>query len=168
MPRTDVRPGRFLVLGDPLVLRPSRLADRVRARALGASLDRQLAAGRPPESSRPLAARAESLVSLPRRASVARDWERVLRVARRSPAAGHPAAPLCAGRILDAEPAIRTLIDCLTAPLPVTARGVALASLPLTDGTGPVYNRRSAASLADVLAAAIAHLDPARPLMPAA
>ncbi|MGC2008915.1 hypothetical protein, partial [Trebonia sp.] len=47
-----------LLLGDPLGLRPSGPADRMRARVFGASLDSQLAAGVPPESSRLLAARA--------------------------------------------------------------------------------------------------------------
>lgn len=178
MPSTPVRSRRVLVLGDPLVMRPCRLADRMQARALGASLDRQLAAGRPPESTRLLAARAVSIVSMRRRTSLARSWDRLLRVAHRAPAARTPsvrtpsvrtpAAPLCADRIIAAEPAIRALIDCLTAPLPVTAQGVAMATLPLTDGIGPVYSRRSAVPLADLLQAAITQLDPARPLMQAA
>src|ERR1700729_2639729 len=60
MHNADTAPGRVarntLLLGDPLVLRPVRLADRLLARALGASLDQQLAAGWSPESSRLLAA----------------------------------------------------------------------------------------------------------------
>jgi hypothetical protein len=168
MPITDSRSCRILVLGDPLVMRPCRLADRMLARALGASLDRELAAGRPPESARLLAARAEYIVSIPSRQAVARNWDRLLRVAHRAPAARMPAAPLCTDRIAAAEPAIHALIECLTTPLPVTAQGVAMASLPLTDGTGPVYSRHSAVSLADLLSAATAHLDPAQPLMRAA
>ena len=77
-----------LVLGDPFVLRPCRLADRLLARVLGASLDQQLAAGCSPESTRLLAARAQSIVSLPRRTSLARSWDHLLRAARRG--AGHP------------------------------------------------------------------------------
>ena len=71
-----------LLLGDPLGLRPSGPADRMRARVFGASLDTQLAAGVPPESSRLLAARAREIVTLPRRQALARDWEHLLRVAR--------------------------------------------------------------------------------------
>jgi hypothetical protein len=168
MPMTDASSGRILIVGDPLVMRPRRLPDRLLARAFGASLDRQLAAGRSPESARLLAARAESIVSLPSRQAAARNWRRLLRHAHRAPVAGRPAFPLCAAAILAAEPAIRELLARLTAPLPVTAQGVAMASLPLSDGMGPVYSRHSPIGLADLLDAAIAHLDPALPLIPAA
>ena len=53
----------------------------------------------------------------------------------------------------------------LTAPLPVAARGVAMATELLTDGLGPVYNPYSRVSLAAALETAIAQLDPALPLM---
>jgi hypothetical protein len=159
-------PGRHtLVLGDPLVLRPCRLADRMLARALGASLDHQLATGCPPESSRLLAARAQDIVSLPRRESLARSWNHLLRVARRAPTLSTPAAPLNAAAILAAEPAIRELMERLTAPLPVTAQGVAAATVPLTNATSPVYGRQRPDALAGLLDAAITQLDPAQPLM---
>jgi hypothetical protein len=45
---------------------------------------------------------------------------------------------------------------------------VAMASVLLTDATGPVYNRRSSVTLAAALEAAITELDPALPLMRAA
>lgn len=157
-----------LVLGDPLVIRPGRLVDRMLARALGASLDHQLAAGCPPESSRLLAARAEVIVSPPRRESLARSWGHLLRVARRAPTLRTPAAPLNAAAILAAEPAIRELMERLAAPLPVTAQGVAAATIPLTDATSPVYGRQSPDALAGLLDAAITQLDPAWPLMGAA
>src|SRR3984957_2988618 len=114
-----------LVLGDPLVLRPCRLADRLHARLLGASLDHQLAAGCSPESNWLLAARAQDIVSLPHRTSVARSWDHLLLVARRAPALRTRAVPLNAAAILAAEPAIREMMERLSAPLPVTARGVA-------------------------------------------
>jgi hypothetical protein len=161
--RRDAR--HTLVLGDPLVIRPARLADRMLARALGASLDQQLATGCPPESSRLLAARAQAIVSLPRRTSLARSWDHLLRVARRGPARRTPGVPLNAAAILAAEPTIRELVERLTAPLPVTAQGVAVATIPLTDATSPLYGRRGPDALADLLDAAITQLDPARPLM---
>jgi hypothetical protein len=161
----DRAAGHTLVLGDPLVIRPCRLVDRMLARALGASLDASLAAGRSPESSRLLAARAQDIVSLPRRTSVARSWDHLLRVARRAPTVRTPAVPLNAAAILGAEPAIRKLMERLTAPLPVTAQGVAAATLPLTNAASPVYGRQSPDVLADLLDAAINHLDPAQPLM---
>ena len=142
---------------------PVSAADRVLARMFGASLDRQLAAGQAAESDRLLAARAQHIVSLPRRQALARDWEHLLQVARRAPT---PAVPLCRERIAAAEPGIRELIACLRAPLPVPAQGVAAASVLLTDAAGPVYHRRSRGVLDDLLGDAIDQLDPARPLLP--
>jgi len=147
---------------------------RVLARVLGASLDESLAAGSAPESSSLLAARARDIVSLRRRTSMAGNWDHLLRVARRSArtppvprsAALAGAIPLCADRIVAAEAAIRELIARLSAPLPVPARGVAMAHVLLTDATGPVYNRRSPVTLAAALDAAITQLDPALPLIP--
>jgi hypothetical protein len=157
-----------LLFADPLVIRPGRLADRMLARVLGASLDQQLATGCPPESSRLLAARAQDIVSLPHRESLARSWGHLLRVASRGPTRRTPAVPLNAAAILAAEPAIRELMERLTAPLPVPAQGVAAATTPLTNAASPVYSRPSPDALACLLDTAIAQLDPARPLMGAA
>jgi hypothetical protein len=168
MNNADFSSTQTFALGDLLVIQPGRLTDRLLARALGASLDQQLAAGCLPESTRLLAARAEYIVSLPRRASLAGNWAHLLRAAGRAPSRRVPAVPLRAAAILAAEPAIRELMECLTAPLPVGARGVATASVLLTDPTSPVYSRRSPGSLADRLQAAIIALDPAQPLMQAA
>jgi hypothetical protein len=156
-----------LVLGDPFVLRPCRLVDRAHARLLGASLDHQLAAGCSPESERLLAARAQDIVALPRRTAVARSWDHLLRVARRAPAVRTRAVPLNVAAILTAEPAIREMMGRLTAPLPVTARGVAAATILLTDATSPVYGygRQHSEALAGLLDVAITHLDPAQPLI---
>jgi hypothetical protein len=169
----------ILVLGDPTVLRPRRLADRVLARLLGASLDESLAAGSAPESSRLLAARAQAVVTPRARRSVVANWERVLRRAYRAqprpsgqphrstwPGASRAAVPLCADRIVAAEPLIRELTARLTASAPVPARGVAMARILLTDATGPVYQRRARVPLTTALAAATAQLDPALPLLP--
>lgn len=147
----------------PFGAAPVSAADRVLARMFGASLDRQLAAGQPAESDRLLAARAQHIVSLPRRRALARDWEHLLRVARRAPA---PAVPLCRDRIAAAEPSIRELVACLRVPLPVPARGVAAATVLLTDATGPLYHRHSRATLDGRVREAVGQLDPARPLLP--
>jgi hypothetical protein len=162
-----------LALREPFAMPPRRPGDGALARIYGASLDASLAAGRPPESSRLLAARARDIVSLPRRRSIAGSWEHVLRTARRAQRAGragsHPpagAVPVCADRVVAAEPAIRDLMNRLAAPLPVPARGVAMARVLLTDGTSPVYNRHAVVALADAVAAAAAQLDPALPLLP--
>ena len=144
---------------------------RLLARLLGASLDRQLAAGRPPESSPLLAARARLIVSLPRRTAMAGNWQRVLTratgpraaIARTAPLA---ALPIRAQEIIAAANAIEELVTRLEAPLPVPARGVAMATVLLTDAGSPVYSRRSPVSLDAALDAAIAQLDPALPLLP--
>ena len=146
-------------------VRPSRLTDRLLARLFGASLDRQLAAGRAPESSARLAARARHIVALRHRRQLARTWGRLLRTAHRGPGTYHPAVPVCGDRIVAAGQEVRELVRLLTAPLPVPARGIAMATSLLTDAVGPVYNPRSQDSLANALQAAIAELDPALPLM---
>jgi hypothetical protein len=168
MNNADFSAAQTVDLGDPLVIQPGRLTDRLLARALGASLDHQLAAGCLPESTRLLAARAQHIVALPRRTSLAGNWDHLLRVARRAPSRRIRAVPVRAAAILAAEPAIRELIERLTAPLPVGARGAAMASVLLTDPASPVYSRRGPRSLADRLQAAIIALDPALPLMNAA
>ena len=171
-----------LVLGDLFAQPPRRLGDGALARVFGASLDASLAAGRPPESSRLLAARARDIVRLRRRRSMAGSWEHLLRVASRAQRArgagpGAPGAPgrlggpagavpVCADRVVAAEPAIRDLMNRLTAPLPVPARGVAMARVLLTDATSPVYNRRAGVALRDAVTAAATQLDPALPLLP--
>jgi hypothetical protein len=166
MSSTEVGARHVLVVGNPLVLRPFRLADRVLARVFGASLDRQLAAGRPPEATALLAARAQFIVSVRSRRAVAANWEHLLRVARRAPAPRPPAAPLRVTEISAAEPAVRVLIERLQTPLPVTAQGAALARLPLTDAVGPVYSQGSATTLEQLLRTAITQLDPGLPLNP--
>lgn len=159
------QPQRTIVTGDPLVVRPSRFTSRVLARMRGAALDRQLAAGRAPESSPLLAERAQHIAALSSRQELARNWENLLRVARRAHGTYHPARPIRSDRIIAAELAVRELARRMTLPLPVAARGVAMATTLLTDASSPVYNPHSRVSLAAALEAAIAQLDPALPLM---
>jgi hypothetical protein len=144
---------------DGAVSLTTRRIDRLGARALGARLDRELAAGRPPEWSRLHAARAEQLVALPFREALAGSWERVVKSVVRRPL--HRAAAVTAARA-----PILLLAERLRAPLPVPARGVALAQRLLTDGTGPLFSPFSSATLEGALAEAIAALDPATPLLP--
>jgi hypothetical protein len=53
------------------------------------------------------------------------------------------------------------LLSALATSLPVPARGVAMASRLLSDGTGPLYNRNCPVHLSDALAEVTAQLDPA-------
>jgi hypothetical protein len=165
--------GNVMELSGLTAAHPRRLGDRVLARVFAAPLDQSLADGCPPESSRLLAARARDIVDLNRRRSLAGHWEHLLRVAHRAQQAqrGWPpppagAVPVCADRITAAEPLIRDLISKLSAPLPVPARGVAMARALLTEANSPVYSRRARVALSAAVRAAADQLDPALPLLP--
>jgi hypothetical protein len=136
-----------------------QLRERVAARALGASLDRQLAAGCPARSQPLLAARARRLVSPAARRQIIKGWNNVLLQAARPPFMPRP--PLCREKIIAAEPDVRYLLALLAGPRPVAARGAAMAMVLLTDGTGPVHNHRSPLSLSAEVREAILQLDPA-------
>lgn len=97
---------------------------------------------------------------------MAGDWDHLIEVARRGQPNRTRAIGIRAGLIAAAEPAIGELVRRLTTPLPVRAQGVAMASVLLTDATGPVYRGNSPVTLAAALEAAIAELDPALPLQP--
>ena len=134
------------------------LRERAAARVLGASLDRQLAAGCPARSQPLLAARARRLVSPSARRQIIRGWNNVLRQAGRP--AFMPRPPLCRDQIIAAEPDVRYLLARLAGPRPVAARGAAMAMVLLTDGTGPVHNHRSPLSLTAAVREAIRQVDP--------
>lgn len=170
-PPADAASGHALVVGSgpdlaTLTLRPARFTDRLLSALLGQSLDEQLAAGRPPEETARLAVRAQRIVAIRRRADLARSWERVVTAACRPPLAGPGAVPVCRDRVTAAEPDIRELTARLRAPLPVSARGVAMARLLLTEGGGPLYNPAAPdESLVILLRRATTWLDPAQPLL---
>ena len=133
---------------------------RFLARALAPSLDRQLAAGCPADSSRAVAIRARQIVSPAGRRGLAQGWEHVLELARRPPVPGTPRGPLCRARIAAAEPDVREMLAVLAGPLPVAAPGAAMAALLLSDGTGPLHNHRSPLDLAAAVREATRQLDP--------
>jgi hypothetical protein len=117
--------------------------DRLLARLRAPSLDRQLAAGRPAGTSRVLAIRAQEIASPAGRRELAQWWEHVLDQGRRPPIPRTPRAPLCRDRIAAAERDVREMLTVLACPLPITARGAAMASSLLSDGTGPLHYRHS-------------------------
>ena len=122
--------------------------DRWLARAYAPSLDSQLAAGWPPGTSRLLATRAQEITSPAGRAELVRGWGHLLRRARQPAVPRTPRAPLCRDRITAAEGDLRTMLAVLACPLPISARGAAMASVLLGDGTGPLYNPHSTRELA--------------------
>ncbi len=62
----------------------------------------------------------------------------------RVPAAGRAQVPICRDRVRDSAGEFGDLIRRLLAGGPVAARGVALASVLLSDGSGPLYHRATA------------------------
>ncbi|MGI8450196.1 MAG: hypothetical protein ACR2MP_24070 [Streptosporangiaceae bacterium] len=110
-------------------------------------LDGQLAGGYPEGTSRVLAFRAQQISSPAGRRELAQSWAHLLDEARRPPVPRSPRAPLCRDRIAAAEHDVRAMIGVLTGALPVTARGAAMASYLLSDGTGPLYDRHSPVAL---------------------
>jgi hypothetical protein len=125
--------------------------DRLMACALSASLDRQLAAGRPPQSSHALALRARRVISVAERRKLARCWIKVLEQAHRHPVPRSPRAPLRRTAVLAARPDLQAMISILDSGLPIDARGAAMAGSLLRDGTGPLYNHRSPVELGTVI-----------------
>jgi hypothetical protein len=144
-----------------LVVRRVRRWDRLAARALASSLDRQLAAGRSPESTHLLATRAAQLASVAVRRELVRNFDHLLELVERTAAA--PGARVLASReaIAEAEPDLREMLTKLATPLPTSARGVAMARILLTDGTGPLFRPRCPTNLRRAVQDAIAQLDQA-------
>lgn len=133
--------------------------ERILARVLAGRLDRRLADGQSPESDPLLALRAQRLTRPSTRTSLAAAVGRVLReaasTARRTPP---PLADLVAVRELERD--LVGLVDHLVAPVPVSARGVALVHELLADGSGPLYLRHAPGDLELLIRRATLALDP--------
>jgi hypothetical protein len=137
-----------------------RIRDRLLARWRDLTLDAQLANGLHVEDDRLRAVRASTLTTLATRHKLATGWENVLdRTGQpRQPIDSHaPVRPSC---VLAAEDDIRHMIALLRASTPVSARGVAIANLLLTDGTGPLYNSASTSDPVATVRDGISYLDP--------
>jgi hypothetical protein len=132
---------------------------RVGTTLKGASLDDKLAQGHAPDTSPLLAARAQSLVSPTRRRALAQNWLSLLVDAREPAEYLSAKIPLVRERIIGAKAPIEALAQALQAPMP-TARGVAMASSLLSDGSGQIYNRACSIDFVSTVYEIIAHLDP--------
>jgi hypothetical protein len=121
--------------------------DRFTGRLLAPSLDRELAAGRPPQSSRALADRARQIVSPAGRRKLAQNWIHVVNLSVRPPVPLPLHGTLRRGAVAAAERDVREMIAVLASGVPIAARGAALASWLLSDGTGPLHNYRSTLEL---------------------
>jgi hypothetical protein len=185
-PRIDGRPGRQAGQVQPKVRNsqpatllliepcgPQRLTPlfdrrwaRLFARLFASSLDRQLAQGRSPDSSRLLATRAQELASPASRYALAQSCANLLVQARRPSIMRNPRAPLNRDGIIACEVHIREMIEALSTPLATPARGTAMVSQLISDGSGPLYNRHHSADLPIAVAQAVAQLDPSVSLVP--
>jgi hypothetical protein len=142
-----------------LVERPIRPWHRTLLKLRENNLDRRISAGEPTDDGRLIAARARELVGSRFRAELAALWQdRVQANDRTRPASLH-SVPVSQQQVSGAEREIGRLVEMLRAKRPVSARGVAMASLLMTDAAGPVF-RRTTPSLATVLRRVTAACDP--------
>ena len=137
-----------------------RLRDRLLARWRDQPLDERLADGQHAEQDRLTAVRAHTLTTPGERHKLAAGWETVLRRAAGPCSQVDPRVPLRRSAVLAAQDDIRRMIDLLRASTPVSARGVAIAHLLLTDGAGPLYDSGATAGLGATVRDAIRYLDP--------
>lgn len=135
--------------------------DRLVAGALAPSLDRQLATGRLPRSSRALANRAREIATPAARRELAWRWTNVLDQVRLRPVPRFVRAPLQRAAVIAAAQDLHEMIAILISGRPIDARGAAMASALLSDGTGPLYNHRSGVDLGAVVRAAARQMDAA-------
>ncbi len=138
----------------PLIAQRARVSDRIRARLRARRLDLALAAGAPPEQSAAVALRARRLIDPSNRRSMAETLRRMLRESQAGHWISYAHVPPCRTRVLAASEQLDELADALSRPGPVAVHGVAEALILLTDGSGPLYNPGSRASLSALAAEA--------------
>jgi hypothetical protein len=125
------------------VARRVRPWDRLLVRLRACSLDIELAHGACPDETVALSLRAQMLLGQPARRNLALGAQRVLAMAARPQSARHPQIPVCRDRVRDSAEEIGELIRRLLSADPVAARGVAQASVLLSDAGSPLYRRAS-------------------------
>ena len=130
------------------------------AKARSLTLDAELAEGHAPDTDRLRMVRAEVLTAPLVRLELAKAWGGVLARSTRPASVGPARIPLQYQQVRAAEAGIRRLATGLRSPGAVNVQGVAMASLLLTDGTGPLYNPARSADLRGEVEAAADHLDP--------
>jgi hypothetical protein len=146
--------------------RDARARDRLVARWKSPKLDRALAKGVPPETSGALLLRARTLLGPRARRELGRALQRILREASHAPWPG-ARMPVRRNEVMDARDDLNLLARRLLAPAPVDVRGVAQVRLLLSDGSGPLFWRRSADDLRGRVREAIEALELKAPGEPA-
>jgi hypothetical protein len=157
----DQTPGRTLLVeagpGQGLVVVRRSRRDDVLCRVLARILDRHIAGGTAPESTRLLAVRAAQITAPRWRRRLSRRWDELAARTRCPQAPFDPRAPISPAQIDAAADEIAQVADLLRADRPVSARGVALASALLTTARSPAYRLgRGGDDLAAAVARAVA------------
>ncbi len=133
------------------------------------ALNAELAAGAPAALSPELALRASQLTSERCRRELARTWRRTVREAHR-PGIGRQATSIIRrGAVIDAEPAIESLVARLSDGAPVAVQGMAMLERLLSDGASiPLYNATEPGTLRRRVRVATEALDPELTKLPVA
>jgi hypothetical protein len=119
--------------------RKPTLEDRLIARMLGRSIDRELAAGVAAPISQAHTARVDQLTTERTRRSVARTLEKLIVVAERPPPRVRITATPCREQVRQAEELIRSTAARLRSAEPLDARGIAGLRTLLSNFSGPCY-----------------------------
>jgi hypothetical protein len=138
--------------------RDVRIRDRLRALLHGFAFDRDLAAGAEVDRSPALELRAHHLISARTREDLGRNLRRIVR--QRCSAPSPVRVPAAFNAVGEAGDLLARVAARLQAPAPVAARGVAQVSLLLSDGSGPLFDRRRAGELRSYLELALRDLEP--------
>lgn len=138
-----------------------KLATRFRTRLHRHGLDRELASGADPNSDPLRRARARALVRSDSRIKVAASVERLIAEASSPPRPFTPRVPIARPAIRDCGAELETIVERLKAPAHISPQAVAMISLLLSDGAGPLYGRNPAHTdvLRGTLQVAIAAVD---------
>lgn len=142
---------------------PGRLTLMTRVRTLPHRhrLDLELAAGSDPNVDPLRRERARELLSEGSRRKLAWSLERLLAEADSPPPPLSPRVPIARDAIREQSSAVETIVERLKAPSYVSPQGVAMVSLLLADGAGPLYrgNSENAQGLGKDLDAAVDAID---------
>jgi hypothetical protein len=137
-----------------------RVPARLEAWWRSAELDRQLAAGASPEGTAALTVRARALTGRRSRRRIAAGLVRARRSARDSGFGLSAAVRPHADEVHAARVVLSAIDRRLRAPTPVTARGLAMLRILLTDGSSALYAPLERGALGSRLRAVAAALEP--------
>jgi len=134
---------------------------RVRTRLHRHKLDKELAYGADPNVNSVRYERARELVGEQSRRRIAASLEKLLTEADSAPRAFSSRVPIARAAIRDSRVSLDMVVERLKAPAYISAQGVAMISLLLSDGAGPLYGNDPAHSgkLRRALEAAIDAID---------